>query len=373
MSKNHGRLSRRQFFELTGMLAGAASVSGITTPAEAQETSQTNMAVSYRQLGKTDLKLSVVSMGTGSAQDPKVIQYAIKRGINFFHTANSYAGGRAIKNVAKAIKGQRDKVVIGLKIDWDPDNDDMLDTVLGILGIEYADIAFFNIHKADKVKDKKYRKAAERWKKSKKINYIALTSHGQTERCLKIALDQGFYDALMPSYNLTMSGSFPAIFEQAEKQGIGVVLMKTKKSLDNAAYDKAVAKYLSIPAITTINRTLNSFDAVDDMLARAEKKLSARELDDLERIVHVAAAGSCMMCGSCTDACPSGLAVSDIVRCSEYYLADSEYHGMAQEVYNSLPDSRQASNCGSCGTCESVCPNNVPVRHHIRKAAAALA
>jgi len=80
----------------------------------------------YKQLGKTDLKVSVVAMGTwaiggdawGKVEDAEsiaAIQKAIDCGINLIDTAPAYGVGHSEEIVGKAIKGRRDQVIIATK------------------------------------------------------------------------------------------------------------------------------------------------------------------------------------------------------------------------------------------------------------------
>ncbi len=226
---NHiNQCSRSDFFKSAGVIAGTVAMTG--TGVQAAEEATKESGIELRKMGKTDLKIPVISLGTGPAQDVNVMKFAIAQGLTFLHTSTGYKQGKAIKNVAEAIKGQREKVILGLKITWDPDDDDAMDAALKTLGVDSVDIAFFNIHKADAVRDPKYKLGAERWKKAGKFRYIGLTSHKETAGCLKEALDQGFYDVLMPAYSLSMEEEFLPLFKRAEKEGVGIVLMKTNRS-----------------------------------------------------------------------------------------------------------------------------------------------
>ncbi len=86
----------------------------------------------YRKLGKSDLEISVVALGTwvtggwwwgGSSKRESIgaIQKAIDSGINFIDTAPAYGFGRSEQIVGKAIKGKRDDVLIATKcgLRWD--------------------------------------------------------------------------------------------------------------------------------------------------------------------------------------------------------------------------------------------------------------
>lgn len=80
-----------------------------------------------KQLGKSDLQVSVVALGTwpmggttyGHVDDSEsiaTIQAALDAGINLIDTAPAYGDGRAETVVGKAIKGRRDQVIIATKV-----------------------------------------------------------------------------------------------------------------------------------------------------------------------------------------------------------------------------------------------------------------
>ena len=376
-------LSRRDFLTRAGALAAVASVPTIaaaavtnkTEPVKAPEEAAPEKAaaagVPKRQLGKTDLMLPVLSCGTGVGQAPNILNYAISKGVNFLHTSTGYARGRSIKNVGEAIKDKRDQVIVGLKITWEPDDLTRMDAALADLGIETADIAFFNIHNAEQVKQPKYEKAAEMLKKEGKCRYIGLTTHGDMKNCMDVALEQGFYDALMPSYNLSMADECAETFAKAAEKKVGVVLMKTQKGLDDEAYFAAMSTYLDTPGITTLLRTLSSFQQINNMIGALEPS-SEEERASVMRLARRLAEGQCAMCGACTQACPKGLPVADLVRCSDYYMARSEHFVSAQDTYAELAGSMKSA-CDDCGACERVCARHVPVRHHVHRATRVLA
>ncbi len=79
----------------------------------------------YRNLGKYGVKVSEVSLGSwltyGGATEAEVAEKCIDRayelGINFFDTANAYAGGEAERVVGRALaKFERSSVVVATKV-----------------------------------------------------------------------------------------------------------------------------------------------------------------------------------------------------------------------------------------------------------------
>ncbi len=362
------KYSRSEFFKGAGVIAGAAAISG----SEAQAAEAKPSGPELRKVGDTDIMVPSISLGTSPGQDVNVMKFAISQGMNYIHTSLGYKGGRSVQNIAKAIKGQRDKVILGLKITWKPDDDDAMDAALEKLGVDSVDIAFFNIHKASQVTDPKYRRAAERWMKAGKFRAIGLTSHKETAECMKAGLDEGFYDAIMPSYALSMEEEFLPIFERAEKEKVSVILMKTNRGL-NGVYEESVPHYLATAGVTTITKGANSFPEIKGLIEASKKPADKQAGIQLRESAQVAMSGHCLMCGACTEICPQGYEVADVVRCSDYYLEKSEYVDFAYETYRGLSQAPSLSGCGSCNLCELACKNGVPVVHHIRRAESTLA
>ncbi|SFM19682.1 Predicted oxidoreductase [Gracilibacillus orientalis] len=79
----------------------------------------------YRQLGKTDMKISELSFGTwaiggawGQTNDKEALNglaRAMDAGVNFFDTADVYGDGHSEELLAKATKGKEDKIHIATK------------------------------------------------------------------------------------------------------------------------------------------------------------------------------------------------------------------------------------------------------------------
>ena len=81
----------------------------------------------YRQMGRSGLKLSAISLGGwitfGSQIDDRtaseIVHRAYESGVNFFDNADVYAGGRAESTLGAAIKDlPRQALVLSSKVYW---------------------------------------------------------------------------------------------------------------------------------------------------------------------------------------------------------------------------------------------------------------
>jgi aryl-alcohol dehydrogenase-like predicted oxidoreductase len=85
----------------------------------------------YRQLGRSGLKVPVLSLGTGTfggvgemfkkwgstdvKEATRMVDICLEAGLNFFDTANIYSAGASEEILGQAIKGRRDQLLIATK------------------------------------------------------------------------------------------------------------------------------------------------------------------------------------------------------------------------------------------------------------------
>ena len=93
----------------------------------------------YRQLGRSGIRVPVLSFGTGTfgggneffkawgntqvAEATRMVDLCLEAGVNLFDTANVYSTGAAEEILGKAIKGRRDKVLISTKATFPMSNE----------------------------------------------------------------------------------------------------------------------------------------------------------------------------------------------------------------------------------------------------------
>ena len=181
-SKKNG-MNRRTFIK-AGMVGTATAL--IAPPALAETLRQ--MAASdtsafpkpvYRTLGRTGLKISVISFGAMLTPEPEVIRVAIEQGVNYVNTARKYMGGKNEEIVGKAVKGMRDKVFIATKVLSESRSKAEIirdvETSLKTLGTDYVDvIQIHDLTGVEKLNVAETREALTLLKKQGKVRFLSL-------------------------------------------------------------------------------------------------------------------------------------------------------------------------------------------------------
>src|SRR5512139_141418 len=114
--KNEKEMRRREFLRV-GLVGTTSAILGQHVLAEAAEHYVEHMPFAfpppvYRTLGRTGLRISVVSYGAMLTPESEVLKIAFDNGVNYVDTARKYMDGRNEEIVARALKGRRDKMYV---------------------------------------------------------------------------------------------------------------------------------------------------------------------------------------------------------------------------------------------------------------------
>jgi len=171
-----------------------------------------------RQVGRSDLKVSVLSLGCwamgadesdigwGKVKDEESIasvHAAIDAGINLFDTAEEYGNGKSEEVLGKALKGNREKVIISSKVYTNHlKKEDVIKALEGSLkrlGTDYVDIYYIHWPNPE-IPLSETMEALLKLKEKGEIRVIGVSNFdvNQITECLKL----GRIEALQPPYNL---------------------------------------------------------------------------------------------------------------------------------------------------------------------------
>lgn len=201
----------------------------------------------YRQLGKHGLRVSEICLGSwltyGGATEASVARQCIERaydlGINFFDTANVYAGGEAEKIVGNVLKQYpRHSYVLATKVYFPMGNGpndrglsrkhilEQCDASLQRLGLDYIDL--YQAHRYDPtVPLAETLMAFDHLVKQGKILYYGVSewSAGQLAHAADLTRLAGLAPIAsnQPYYNLLGRGIEKEILPLCRREGIGII------------------------------------------------------------------------------------------------------------------------------------------------------
>jgi aryl-alcohol dehydrogenase-like predicted oxidoreductase len=201
--------------------------------------------MNYKQLGRTGLRVSPICVGCmtfGREIDEgaavPIIAHALDAGINFFDTANTYAGGKSEEIVGRALKSARDRVVIATKF-ANPVGDGpnergasrrsvmaAIDVSLRRLQTDYVDL--YQVHHFDPLTPlEETLGALDDIVRAGKVRYIGCSNFAawQIVKSLWISDRRSWqrFVCLQPRYSLVFREAEAELLPMCAEEGLGVI------------------------------------------------------------------------------------------------------------------------------------------------------
>ncbi|MEO0834996.1 MAG: aldo/keto reductase [Cyanobacteria bacterium J06642_3] len=352
----------------------------------------------YRRFGKTNLELSVFSLGTMRClANPQTyrqtIRAAIALGINHLETARAYGESeRCLGQVLQESEIAREQINLTTKLTPTPSRQQMtewIDESLTRLQVDYLDcLALHGIntwrHLEWVTRPDGCLGAIQSAMSRGKIRHLGFSTHGSLELILA-AIKTNLFEFVNLHYYYFFQRHQPAIALAAEQDlGIfiispgdkGGMLYTPPKTLVDlcAPFSPLELNYrflLSNPAITTLslgaanptelNTPLQVADRVEP-LTISEQEVFARLEQQLETSLST---DLCRQCHQCLP-CPEQINIPEILRLRNlnqaYQMKDyGQYrYGMLENAGHWFPGSK-GNRCTDCGDCLPRCPQNLDI------------
>jgi len=334
----------------------------------------------------------------------RMIEYAIRYGVNYFDAAYNYHGGKSEVVLGKILKPHRDRVIIATKlpvflVKERGDFDRFLDEQLRRLQTPCLD--FYLLHGLN----------AKTWESSKGMDVLPFLDRAKSDGRVR-HVGFSFHDTLAvfkeiaDAYDWTMCQiQYNYLDEQyqagkeglkyAASRGIGVAVMEplrggklarvpptVERPLDSSVEKRRPAEWglrwaWNHSEVATVLSGMSTLDQVQENIRFAEEgRADSLSADDLaivrrarkayRRLLKV----DCTGCAYCMP-CSSGVNIPMNFSLYNDVMTFSDPTGVM--VYNAfmLPEQR-ASACVDCGECEEKCPQHIPIREELKKVHATL-
>jgi len=379
-------INRRGFLR-TGIAGAAGMVALSPLSAAAIPSKNEDTGIIYRTLGKTGLKIPVVSFGVMRADNPNLCKAAYEKGIKLFDTANGYQNGNNEIMLGNLLKDYpRESFLLATKVKpvFDKEGkptkettvDDFMkkfDTSLVRLKMDYVDILYVHsVMHTDMLEFKPILKTIKKLKKEGRIRFVGFSTHSNEAAVINAAAMTDNWDVILTAYNFmqTYSSELKGAIRKASEAGIGIVAMKTMSG--GGFFDKEKTKpinttaalkwALSNPDICTAIPGMTEFDQLDlNVKILSDTTLTEKEKNDL--VVPTAENGLyCNACNKCRPACPKNLPIPDLMRAYMYsygYKSPLMAHSLLIETGTS------DNPCNECEVCSVKCTKNFRIKEKI--------
>lgn len=405
MDLNNKKMNRRDMLKLAGLAGlGLALPMGVRAAVEggggdggAPPANQNLPQVPRRVFGKTGEKIPILLMGTAMKLDQKFdpkFAEATRFGVNYFDTADCYAGGTSETAVGAFIanSGKRNDVWITTKsCEYTPEGlERVLKRSFERLKTDHVDLFFLHQIPDDKPLNPDTMRVAEKLKKEGKIRFFGFSCHDKTvAQLLSKAATLAWIDAIMFKYNFRDFGNKELNdgIDACHKANIGLIAMKTQGSA--VSFDDRVKKFEGskfthhqavLKAVwddERITAAVSHMDTLEKMkqniaAALDPVKLTAAEHAALQLYAKETAHLYCRGCDHiCGQALPAGLTVSNTLRSLMYHDSYGDT-AKAKQAFADLPAEAQNIRGVDFTKATSLCPYRIDIAKHMERAAEVL-
>jgi predicted aldo/keto reductase-like oxidoreductase len=341
----------------------------------------------YRTLGKTGIKLPIVSMGTYDATT--IAKEALDAGIVHIDTSADYNEGNDERMFGQLFKTRpRDSFVVGTSIGmWQyrtaeqvkkaVSPEKLRDTFNGSLErlqLDFIDIYYIGgIQHNEIMEHEPYLETLRELKRSGKAKFLGVTTHANEPEIIRLATDSDVFDVVLTQYNFRANqrDEIKKAVQYASEKGMGVVAMKTqagvywdrdtKKELINP---KAALKWVlqdenihtAIPSFKNLEQLNEGLSVMEDLTLTDEEKA---DLNLDEEQPRSATGLFCSQCSECVPQCPHNLDIPTFMR-SYMYAYGYGQPAKARKHLDYVDISRVP--CNDCPVCSVKCPSGFDVK-----------
>jgi len=373
--KTNSQLNRRNFIKqgtqaaaLTALMP--AAIKKVTSDRDKKED------FLYRELGKTGIKIPLISMGTGDTDNPNLVKAALDAGITLLATSEYYGNGNNETMLGKIIR-ERDRNSVVIMTSANPGGvnhkeglftgesktEPFLERFNGSLkrlGVDCIDIFLLPFAaKRESVFFEPLLKAMESVKKQGKARYIGIATHRFEQEAIAAAADTGIYDVVMTAYNFRGKNitEIDKALEYAVGKGLGIIAMKTMagvywdKEKTLPINTKASLKWVlqnenihtTVPGVTTFEQLKDNISVMSDL------ELSEQEKEDLKLASNQNEHGIyCQQCGKCIRQCPENIDIPTLMRGYMYAYGYGNFKKARQTLDLVKSDSIPCNDCEVC-------------------------
>lgn len=329
----------------------------------------------------------------------RLVDLAIKSGVNYFDTAYVYHGGDS-EAFAKEALGRypRESYCLATKLPgWvikekGKHTEELFNEQLEKCGVDYFD--FYLLHAVNRdvmavfEGDNSY-EYLKKQKEAGKIKHLGFSYHGDLEFFIELLdkyewdfaqLQINYYDweatDAKSYYKALEERNIPCIIMEPVRGGSLHTLNEDAKKVFEELGDASAASYalrydLELPAVLTILSGMSTYEQVKDNIKTFTEAnpLTTEEKEAIEKaniLFRQNFAIPCTDCKYCVETCPAGVNIPACFTAYNEYNKSRDTEDFKKE-YALIPDEKRAHNCIECGACTKHCPQQIKIPDQLKK------
>ncbi len=360
-----------------------------------------------KKLGFGLMRPPMINGKVDMVQVCQMVDTFVEAGFTYFDTAPTYMGGKSEEMMREAVvkRHPREKVVLASKLPlWYAEEKNISLQEIWDQSMERTQAGYYDYYLLHAM-NHKWIDVAERmdaWNfmKEKKekglVCNIGFSFHDTPEVLDQIltAHPEMEFVQLQINYADWNSEKVRAreCYEVARRHGKPIIVMEPVKGGTLAALAPSMEEVFhevnpeastaswalryvaSQEGILTILSGMSTLEQVQDNVSFMSEvePLTAAEQQAVAKVQEMMAAApqvACTACSYCTEDCPQQIDIPRIFRAYNHYLIYGN-KTIAGEIYaGAVKEKGKAGDCIGCGSCESHCPQQLPIRELLTKAA----
>lgn len=336
----------------------------------------------------------------------KEVMAAIKAGVNYLDTAYVYPGNEVAVGEILYRNHCREDIYLATKLPHylikSMDGvEKMFQEELKRLKTDYIDYYLMHMLTDIPTWEKLKKMGMEDWIKEKlasgQIRNIGFSYHGKSDM-FKQLVDAYDWDFCQIQYNYMDENSQAGVegLKYAHEKGLPVIIMEPlrggrlvnllpesakelfrKDEKGRTPVELALKWLYHQPEVTCVLSGMNSLEMVEQNIKTAESSpVGCMTEDDFALVEQVKAEieknvkVGCTGCGYCMP-CPKGVDIPGTFRCYNAMYSEGKKSGRRDYLQCTAfrKDTSSASQCISCGKCETHCPQHLEIRKELKNAA----